>query len=88
METEAIAAVGATAAELDFSLMALFLRATLTVKIVMIMLILASFWSWAIIIDKLLNFRNWLLANVEVERLDLVIQRQADFAPASLSISK
>lgn len=56
METEAIAAVGATAAELDFSVMALFLRATLTVKIVMIVLILASFWSWAIIIDKLLNF--------------------------------
>ena len=56
METEAIAAVGATAAELDFSLMALFLRATLTVKIVMILLVVASFWSWAIIIDKFLSF--------------------------------
>ena len=58
METEAIAAVGQTATELDFSLLALFLRATLTVKIVMIILVAASFWSWAIIIDKLLSFRR------------------------------
>ncbi|MEM7547337.1 MAG: protein TolQ [Pseudomonadota bacterium] len=58
METEAIAAAGATAAELDFSLTALFLRATITVQIVMIMLVLASFWSWAIIIDKFVAFRR------------------------------
>lgn len=58
METEAIAAAGTAAAELDFSVLALFLRATITVKIVMIMLIVASFWSWAIIIDKFLAFRK------------------------------
>lgn len=45
------------AQEIDFSLWALFLRATLTVKIVMIMLIAASFWAWAIIIQKLINYR-------------------------------
>jgi len=44
--------------EIDFSLMALFARATPTVKIVMIMLIVASFWSWAIIIQKHLVFRR------------------------------
>jgi len=38
METEALGA----ASELDFSLMSLFLRATLTVKITMILLVLAS----------------------------------------------
>lgn len=43
--------------EIDFSMLALFARATLTVKIVMIMLIIASFWSWAIIIQKHLTFR-------------------------------
>ena len=53
METDVLGA----AAELDFSLMALFLRATVTVKIVMVVLILASFWSWAIIIQKLINYR-------------------------------
>ncbi|MEM7268540.1 MAG: protein TolQ [Pseudomonadota bacterium] len=58
METEVLAAAGATAAELDFSLLALFLRATLTVKIVMVMLVLASFWSWAIIIEKFVAFRT------------------------------
>jgi biopolymer transport protein TolQ len=36
----------------DFSLWALFQRADIVVKFVMIGLIVASFWSWAIIIDK------------------------------------
>jgi biopolymer transport protein TolQ len=48
----------ATAQDIDFSLVALFARATLTVKVVMILLVLASFWSWAIIIQKFLNFRR------------------------------
>lgn len=47
----------AAAQEIDFSLLALFMRATLTVKLVMIMLIIASFWSWSIIIQKLITFR-------------------------------
>ncbi len=47
----------AAAQEIDFSLLALFLRATLTVKIVMIGLMLMSFWSWAIIIQKHILFR-------------------------------
>ena len=53
METEAIG----MAAEIDFSMLALFARATLTVKIVMIALLIMSFWSWAIIIRKHLMFR-------------------------------
>ncbi|MBT8418338.1 MAG: MotA/TolQ/ExbB proton channel family protein, partial [Silicimonas sp.] len=48
METEALA----LAQEMDFSLWALFARATLTVKLVMIVLIVASFWGWAVIINK------------------------------------
>ncbi len=52
MDTQTLA----TAQEIDFSLLALFARATLTVKIVMLMLIFASFWSWAIIIQKHLLF--------------------------------
>ena len=44
-------------AAVDFSLLALFLRATWVVKIVMIMLIIASFWSWAIIIQKFFTYR-------------------------------
>ena len=45
------------AQEIDFSMLALFARASLTVKIVMIILILASFWSWSIIIQKHISFR-------------------------------
>ncbi len=44
------------APQLDFSLIALFSNASLTVKIVMLMLIVASFWAWAIIIQKFITF--------------------------------
>ena len=46
------------AQEIDFSLLALFMRATLTVQLVMILLIVASFWSWAIIIRKIMMYRS------------------------------
>jgi biopolymer transport protein TolQ len=55
------------ATEIDFSLWALFMRATLTVKIVMILLVLASFWAWAIIVQKLITFRA---ARAEARRFD------------------
>ncbi len=42
----------------DFTMWALFARATLTVKLVMIMLIFASFWCWAVIIDKARQYRK------------------------------
>ena len=48
----------AQASDIDFSLIALFLRATFIVKLVMILLIVASFWSWAIIVQKHLVFRR------------------------------
>ena len=54
METEAIG----MATEIDFSMFALFARATFTVKLVMIGLLVMSFWSWAIIIRKHLMFRS------------------------------
>ncbi|MEL6689073.1 MAG: protein TolQ [Pseudomonadota bacterium] len=41
----------------DFSMWGLFARATITVKIVMIMLIIASGWAWAIIINKTIQYR-------------------------------
>ena len=53
MEAETLAA----AQGIDFSLWSLFARATIVVKLVMIMLIAASFWSWAIIVMKLMSYR-------------------------------
>lgn len=63
METEALA----MAQEIDFSMLALFARATLTVKLVMILLIGMSVWSWAIIIQKHLRYRR---ARVDAARFD------------------
>lgn len=63
METETLAAVQ----EIDFSMLALFLRATLVVKIVMLILIFASVWSWGIIIQKFINYR---VARKDAEQFD------------------
>ena len=54
MEAETLA----LAQEIDFSMWGLFARATLTVKLVMIMLIGASIWSWSIIAQKLITYRS------------------------------
>ena len=45
-----------TVADSDVSLLALFWEAGLVVKLVMIGLLLASVWSWAIIFDKVILF--------------------------------
>jgi biopolymer transport protein TolQ len=63
MEAETLA----LAQEIDFSLWALFVRATLIVKLVMGMLVFASFWAWSIIIQKLITYRS---ARAEAERFD------------------
>ncbi|WP_298936652.1 protein TolQ [uncultured Ruegeria sp.] len=54
MEAETLA----LAQEIDFSMWGLFARATFIVKLVMLMLVVASGWSWAIIIQKLINYRS------------------------------
>ncbi|MCA8879029.1 MAG: protein TolQ [Rhodobacteraceae bacterium] len=41
----------------DFTLWALFARATFTVKLVMLLLFVASIWGWAIIVQKHIVFR-------------------------------
>ncbi len=63
MEAETLA----MAQEIDFSLWGLFARATLIVKLVMLMLIVASFWAWSIIIQKTITYRK---ARAEAERFD------------------
>ncbi|MCT4553853.1 MAG: protein TolQ [Pelagimonas sp.] len=63
MEAETLA----LAQEIDFSMWGLFGRATLTVKLVMLALIIASVWSWGIIFDKLVSYRR---ARREADRFD------------------
>ena len=54
MDTQTLA----TAQEIDFSLLALFWRASFVVQLVMIMLTVASFWSWSIIVQKFISYRR------------------------------
>ena len=57
----------AVAQEIDFSMWGLFARATLTVKLVMLLLVLSSIWGWAIIGEKLISYRA---ARREARRFD------------------
>lgn len=52
METETLA----LAQGIDFSMWSLFARATFTVKLVMLILLAASFWAWAVIVQKLIDY--------------------------------
>ncbi|MCB2128835.1 MAG: protein TolQ [Rhodobacteraceae bacterium] len=54
MDTQTLA----VAQEIDFSLLALFWRASFIVKLVMLLLTVASFWSWAIIVQKFISYRQ------------------------------
>lgn len=56
-----------TAQAVDFGLVALFMRASLVVQITMIVLIIASFWAWAIIVQKAILFAA---ARTEAARFD------------------
>ncbi|GAB4195077.1 MAG: MotA/TolQ/ExbB proton channel family protein [Thalassobaculales bacterium] len=53
VSAQAVEAVAAGPAHLDMSAVALFMQADTVVKAVMIVLLLASVWCWAVILDKL-----------------------------------
>ncbi|MDO5647896.1 protein TolQ [Paracoccus sp. (in: a-proteobacteria)] len=53
---------------IDFSAIALFMRSSLTVQVVMMMLIAASVWAWAIIIQKFLVFAQARRASAQFDR--------------------
>jgi biopolymer transport protein TolQ len=52
------ATLGGAAAIADMSLWGMFTRADIIVKAVMMILLLASFWSWAIIFEKVMQLRR------------------------------
>ena len=71
MDTSSVAAsvVPVAPQVVDFSLLALFLSASWVVKIVMLGLLAASIWSWAIIVDKSILFTR---AGREMNRFERV----------------
>ena len=58
MEAEIATQAVGLASSTDFSLISLFLRADIVVKSVIIILILASIYSWALIFDKYKLFKR------------------------------
>ena len=60
MERATIDAVtlGGSVAGLDFSVWGLFLRADIVVQVVIVGLLLASIWCWAVIFEKLIGLRR------------------------------
>ena len=70
MENQIIeaATLGGSVANLDFSILSLFLRADPVVKAVIILLLLASIWCWAIIFDKLRGLRRLNARSTEFEQ--------------------
>jgi biopolymer transport protein TolQ len=62
-------AVGAAAPHVDFSLLSLFLSADWLVKIVMLGLLSASVWCWAIIVDKSLLYTRFSREMNRFERI-------------------
>ena len=67
MEADITSQAVGLGSSVDFSLMSLFLRADIVVKSVIIILIAASIYSWAIIIEKFKMFRKINETTVEFE---------------------
>jgi biopolymer transport protein TolQ len=70
MENQAVDAAmmaGSVGAD-QFAVMSMFLRADIVVKTVMVMLVLASIWCWAIIFEKLLTVRRLNKRSSEFEQ--------------------
>ena len=67
MEADITSQAVGLGSSVDFSLMSLFLRADIVVKSVIILLIAASIYSWAIIIEKFKMFKKINQSTVEFE---------------------
>ncbi len=66
---EVIATGNITSEAIDFSLFSLFLRADLVVKSVIVILVLASIYSWTIIVGKLIRINRLKKLQVEFDEI-------------------
>ena len=67
METNITSEAVGLASNTDFSIISLFIRADIIVKSVIIILIVSSIYSWAIIFDKIRMFRKITKGAIEFE---------------------
>mgnify|MGYP001254469362 CR=1 FL=1 len=66
---EVIATGNITSEAIDFSLLSLFFRADLVVKSVIVILVLASIYSWTIIVGKLIRINRLKKLQVEFDEI-------------------
>ena len=69
MESNIVETVKLVSGSLDFSLLALFIRADWVVKSVILILIFASIWSWTVIVSKIVRIKKINLQSPEFEEL-------------------
>mgnify|MGYP001475137944 CR=1 FL=1 len=69
MESNIVETLDLANKSMDFSLWSLFLRADWVVKSVIVVLILASIWSWTIIFSKLIRVKKLKMQSNEFEDL-------------------
>ena len=67
MEADISSQAVGLASSADFSLMSLFIRADIVVKTVIILLIVCSIYSWAVIIEKIRLFKKINITTEEFE---------------------
>ena len=67
MEADITSQAVGLASNTDFSLLQLFIRADIVVKTVLLLLIAASVYSWAIIFEKIKLFKKINLSSEEFE---------------------
>src|ERR1700747_1244748 len=76
----------------DLSIIGLFLQSDAVVKMVMLILLVASFWSWAVIFDKVIRLRRLRFTAANFEEtfwsggsLDDLYERVGPRPPAPMS---
>ena len=74
MEADISSQAVGLASSADFSLLNLFIRADIIVKSVIVLLIICSIYSWAIIIDKIKLFKKINSSSEEFEEKILEIK--------------
>lgn len=97
MISEALAQTAAAPIESDFSFLSLFFQAHIVVQLVMVGLLAASVWCWAIIFDKWLlyartkrqmnRFETVFWSGQSLEELYRTLSNRANYAMAALFVA-
>ena len=88
MEADISSQAVGLASNTDFSLLSLFIRADIIVKSVIIILIVCSIYSWAVIIEKFRLFKKINQTTEEFEQNFGILNQQSHFITTFQEILK